>query len=157
MLLGVDVGTTYIKACMYDEEGRLLGGVHRPTPTRRLPEGGAEYDASAIEQVVFEAVQQVSEQAGPPQAIRITSIGGSGFLIDAAGEPLVPAIAGFDGRTAPQAARWKERMSPEAWKLAAGWLGVAEYLVFREEGVECCRDTKTPVLESGAARISAPS
>ena len=162
MLLGADIGTTHIKACMYDEEGRLLGGVHRPTPTRRLPDGGAEYDASAIEQVVFEAIQQVSEQVGPPEAIGIASIGESGFLIDGAGEPLVPAIAWFDGRTAPQAARWRERMdslelfsrtgirsaplhsacklewlkenSPEAWKKATGWLGVAEYLVFRMTG-----------------------
>lgn len=162
MLLGVDIGTTYVKACMYDEKGRFLGGVHRPTPTRRLPDGGAEYDASAIEQVAFEAIRQVSEEAGPPRAIGISSIGESGFLIDRAGEPLVPAIAWFDGRTAPQAARWKERMdsfelfsrtglhcaplhsacklewhkenSSEAWKKAVGWLGVAEYLVFRMTG-----------------------
>ena len=162
MLLGVDIGTTRIKACKYDEEGSFLGGVHRLTPTRRLPGGGAEYDASAIEHVAFEAIQQVSELVGPPQAIGITSIGESGFLIDGAGEPLVPAIAWFDGRTAPQAARWNERMdslkvfsrtglrcaplhsacklewlkenSPEAWKKAAGWLGVAEYLVFRMTG-----------------------
>src|SRR5918995_2340712 len=147
---------------MYDEEGRFLGGVHRPTPTRRLPDGGAEYNASAIEGVAFEAIQQVCEQVGPPEAIGISSIGESGFLIDRAGEPLVPAIAWFDGRTAPQAARWKERMdsqelfyrtglhcaplhsacklewlkenSPEAWKKAVGWLGVTEYLVFRMTG-----------------------
>ena len=162
MLLGADIGTTYTKVCMYDEEGRFLGGVHRPTPTRRFPDGGAEYDASAIEHVVFETIRQVSGQIGPPQAIGITSIGESGFLIDGAGEPLVPAIAWFDGRTAPQSARWKERMdplelfsrtglryaplhsacklewlkenSPGAWKRATGWLGVAEYLVFRMTG-----------------------
>src|SRR3712207_287077 len=147
---------------MYDEEGTFLGGVHRPTPTRRPPDGGAEYGASAIEQVAFEAIRQVSEQVGPPQAIGISSIGESGFLVDGAGEALVPAIAWFDGRTAPQAARWPARIdsadlfsrtglrcaplysacklewlkenSPEAWKKAAGWLGVAEYLVFRMTG-----------------------
>lgn len=162
MLLGIDIGTTHIKARMYDEEGSFLGGVHRPTPTRRLPDGGAEYGASAIEQVVFEAIRQVSEQVGPPQAIGISSIGESGFLVDGAGEALVPAIAWFDGRTAPQAARWQARIdsadlfsrtglhcaplysacklewlkenSPEAWKQAAGWLGIAEYLVFRMTG-----------------------
>ena len=160
MLLGVDIGTTHIKARMYDEEGSFLGGAHRPTPTRRLPNGGAEYGASAIERVVFEAIRQVSEQVGPPQAIGITSIGESGFLID--GEALVPAIAWFDGRTAPQAARWRERMdsfdlfsrtglhraplysacklewlkenSLEAWKQTTGWLGIAEYVVFRMTG-----------------------
>ena len=162
MLLGVDIGTTHIKACMYDENGRFLSGAHRATPTRRLPNGGAEYDASTIEQTTFEVIRQMSEEVGPPQAIGITSVGESGFLVDHFGEPLVPAIAWFDGRTAPQAARWQERMdplelffrtglhpaplhsacklewlkenSPEAWKNAVGWLGMAEYLVFRMTG-----------------------
>lgn len=162
MLLGVDIGTTHIKACMYDEAGSFRGGAHRPTPTRRLPEGNAEYDAAAIEQVAFEAMRQVSEEVGPPQAIGITSIGESGFLVDRSGEPLGAAIAWFDERSAPQAARWQERMdalelfsrtglhpaplhsacklewlkdnAPEAWKNAAGWLGMAEYLVFRMTG-----------------------
>ncbi|MDQ4128834.1 MAG: FGGY family carbohydrate kinase [Actinomycetota bacterium] len=162
MLLGVDIGTTHIKACIYDREGNLLGGVHRPTPTRRLRDGGAEYDAYSIERAVFGVIEQVSGQVGPPQAIGIASIGESGFLIDSAGEPLVPAIAWFDGRTAPQAAYWQERMgpldlfsrtelrsaplypacklewhkenSPEAWRQAAAWLGLAEYLVFRMTG-----------------------
>lgn len=162
MLLGVDIGTTHIKACMYDEGGSFFGGVHRPTPTRRLSDGGAEYDASAIEQVAFEAMRQASEECGPPQAIGITSIGESGFLVDRAGEPLAPAIAWFDRRSAPQATRWQERMdtlglffrtglhpaplhsacklewlkdnSPEVWKNTAGWLGMAEYLVFRMTG-----------------------
>jgi xylulokinase len=161
-LLGADIGTTYIKVCMYDEEGSSLGGVHRPTPTRRLPNGGAEYDAPAIERVTLEAMRLVSEQVGPPRAIGIAGIGESGFLVDGAGEPLVPAIAWFDGRTAPQAARWEERMdalelfsrtglrraplysacklewlrenSPAAWGRAAGWLGIPEYLVFRMTG-----------------------
>lgn len=162
MLLGVDIGTTHIKACMYDENGCLLGSVHRATPTRRFSGGRAEYDASAVEQTTFEVVRQVSEEVGPPRAIGITSVGESGFLIDCAGEPLAPAIAWFDERSAPQAARWRERMeplelfsrtglhpaplhsacklewlkenSPEAWKNAAGWLGMAEYLVFRMTG-----------------------
>jgi xylulokinase len=162
MLLGVDIGTTHIKVRMYDEEGGLLGGVRRPTPTRRLSDGGAEYEASAIERVVFEAIRQVSEQVGPPQVIGIAGIAESGFLVDGAGEALAPAIAWFDGRTAPQAARWQERMdsfelfsrtglccaplysacklewlkenAPEAWREAVGWLGIAEYLVFRMTG-----------------------
>ena len=162
MLLGVDIGTTCTKACMYDEAGRLLGSFQRPTPTRQLPNGGAEYEASAIEHVAFEAMRQVSERFGPPQAIGISGIAESGFLVDRAGGPLIPAIAWFDGRTAPQAARWGDRMdpfelfcrtglhfgpihtacklewhkenSPEAWKEATGWLGVAEYLAFRMTG-----------------------
>lgn len=161
-LLGVDIGTTHVKACAYDEDGRFLGIAHRDTPTRWLREGGAEYDAYAIERAVFGAIRQVAEQFGSPRAIGVASMAESGFLIDGSGEPLTPAIAWFDGRTAPQAARWKERLepvelftrtglhlsprssacklewhrenTPEAWSEADAWLGMAEYLVFRMTG-----------------------
>jgi xylulokinase len=162
-LLGLDIGTTHLKACAYDEvHGKFLGVAHRGTPTRRLRGDGAEYDAHAIERAVVEVIRQAAERFGPPRAIGVTSMAESGFLVDASGEPLVPAVAWFDGRTAPQAARWKERLdprelffrtglhlaprysacklewhrenTPEAWSKAASWLGMAEYLVFRMTG-----------------------
>lgn len=161
-LLGIDLGTTHIKACAYDESGELLAAARRSTPTRWLSEGRAEYDAASLEKAALEAVREVIERSGPPQAMGISSVGESGFLIGSDGEPLGPAIAWFDGRTAPQADRWKDRLpleelfartglhptplfsacklewlrenEPDAWSRAAGWLGMAEYLVFRLTG-----------------------
>jgi sugar (pentulose or hexulose) kinase len=112
MLLGVDIGTTHVKACAYGEDGRFLGASRRSTPTRRLRASGAEYDARAVEHAVFEVIRQVTERFGSPRAIGVASMAESGFLLDGSGEPLAPAIAWFDGRTAPQAARWMERMDP---------------------------------------------
>ncbi len=162
ILLGIDIGTTHVKACAYDEEGRLLGDARRPTPTERLPGGGAQYGAVPMEEAAFGAVREVVEQVGPPRAIGVTSMAESGFLIGDRGQPLGPAIAWFDGRTAPQASRWRERMAPQelyartglhvtplfsACKLewlkenepdifarATGWLGMSEYLVYRMTG-----------------------
>ena len=162
MLLGVDIGTTHIKVCAYDEDGKFLGAAHRDTPTRQHQGGSAEYEAHEIERTVLGVIRQVAEQFGPPQAIGIASMAESGFLLDNAGEPLAPAIAWFDGRTASQAERWRERLdplelfsrtglhlsprysacklewhrenTPEAWSEAVGWLGMAEYLVFRMTG-----------------------
>ena len=161
-LLGIDLGTTHIKVCAYDEDGELLAAVRRSTPTRWLSKGRAEYDAGPLEEAAMEAVREAIERAGPPQAIGVSSVGEAGFLIGDDGEPLGPAIAWFDGRTAPQAGRWEERLpleelfartglhptplfsacklewlrenEPDAWRRAAGWLGVAEYLVFRMTG-----------------------
>lgn len=160
-LLGVDIGTTRVKACAYDEDGRSLGAAYRDTPTRRH-QGGSDYEASEVERAAFEVIREAAERFGPPQAIGISSMAESGFLLDAAGEPFAPAIAWFDGRTAPQAARWRERLDPlelfsrtglhltprysacklewhrenmpEAWSEASGWLGMSEYLVFRMTG-----------------------
>ena len=162
MLLGVDVGTTNVKACAYDEEGRLLHRAKRPTPTRRLRGGGAEYEAGELERVAFEAMREAVEEAGPPETIGISGMAESGFLIGDAGNPLSPAIAWFDQRTALQAARWKERLparelfsrtglrstplstasklewvqdnEPGVWKESRAWLGMPEYLAFRMTG-----------------------
>jgi sugar (pentulose or hexulose) kinase len=92
-LLGVDIGTTHVKACAYDETGRFLGASHRGTPTRRLRGGGAEYDAHAVERAAFEVIRQVAERFGPPRAIGVASMAESGFLVDDSGEPLTPAVA----------------------------------------------------------------
>ena len=154
-LLGVDIGTTHVKACAYGDNGEFLGVARQGTPTSRLRGGGAEYDAHAIEHAVLAVIGQVAERFGSPWAIGIASMAESGFLVDGAGEPLAPAVAWFDGRTAPQAARWKERLDPSelfaltglhltprcsacklewyrentpgAWSKTYAWLGMAEY------------------------------
>lgn len=151
-----------MKARAYDEGGRLLADARRRTPTERPPGGGAEYAADAIEEAAFGAVREVVGRAGPPRAIGIASMAESGFLLGSGGEALAPAIAWFDGRTAPQAGRWRERMearelfartglhltplfsacklewlkenSPDLFARAAGWFGMSEYLAFRMTG-----------------------
>ncbi len=161
-LLGVDIGTTHVKACVYGEDGGFLG-VHRcNTPSRRVPGGGVEYEGRELEGVVFEAIRRVTRRFGPPRVIGVSSMAEAGFLLGSDGEPLAPAISWFDGRPAPQAARWEERLdppelfgrmglhlsprpsacklewhrdnAPEAWSGSDAWLGMAEYLVFRMTG-----------------------
>jgi xylulokinase len=161
-LLGIDIGTTHVKARAYDETGRLLAEARRPTPTTRLPGGGAEYAPDALEEAAFGAAREAVGGAGPPRAIGVTSMAESGFLLGEDGEALAPAIAWFDGRSAPQAERWAGRIdaaelfartglhvtplptacklewlrqdSPDLFARAAGWLGMSEYLVFRMTG-----------------------
>ncbi|MDQ3237524.1 MAG: FGGY family carbohydrate kinase [Actinomycetota bacterium] len=161
-LLGLDIGTTHVKARAYDEEGRLLASARRKTPTNWLPGGGAEYHAGPLEQAIFDTAAETIAAAGPPRAIGVSSVGEAGFLVDENGAALAPAIAWFDGRASPQAARWKERLAPrelfirtglhpnplfsackmewtqendpEVWARANGWLGIAEYAVFRMTG-----------------------
>ena len=162
MLLGIDIGTTHVKARAYDENGRLLADARRRTPTTRLPDGGAEYAPDALEEAAFGAAREAVASAGPPRAIGVASMAESGFLLGEGGEALAPAMAWFDGRPAPQAERWRGRVDaaelfartglhltplPTACKLewlretspglfgrAAGWLGMSEYLVFRMTG-----------------------
>ena len=160
-LLGLDIGTTHVKACAYDEEGRLLASARRKTPTRWLS-GGAEYHAGPLEESIFSAAAETIAATGPPRSIGISSVGEAGFLMDEGGAALAPAIAWFDGRAARQAARWRDRLAPsdlfartglhpnplfsackmewtrenvpDVWARTTGWLGIAEYAVFRMTG-----------------------
>ena len=161
-LLGLDIGTTHVKACAYDEDGRLLSSSRRRTPTTWLPGGGAEYDAGSVEDATFDAAAEVISATEPPQAMGVSSVGEAGFLLGEDGAALAPAIAWFDGRAARQAARWRERLdprelfsrtglhpnplfsackmewtrdrAPDVWQRAVHWLGIAEYAVFRMTG-----------------------
>jgi xylulokinase len=162
MLLGLDIGTTHVKACAYDAEGRLLAAARRRTPTARSGGGRAEYQAEPLEEAVFAAAAEAIEGIEPPQAVGICSVGEAGFLLDDGGTPLAPAIAWFDGRTSRQADRWRDRLAPRdlfartglrpnplfsacklewtrendptTWARATAWLGMAEYAVFRMTG-----------------------
>lgn len=162
MLLGLDIGTTHVKACAYDEAGLPLAAARRRTPTARPGSGRAEYHSDPLEGAIFDAAAEAIEEAGPPRAIGVCSVGEAGFLLDEGGAALAPAIAWFDGRASEQADRWRDRLAPrdlfartglrpnplfsacklewtrenvpEAFSRAAAWLGMAEYAVFRMTG-----------------------
>jgi glycerol kinase len=48
-LLGLDIGTTHVKASNYNEEGPLLASARRRTPTVWFQGGWAEYHAGPLD------------------------------------------------------------------------------------------------------------
>ena len=103
-LIGIDVGTSSVRAIAFDTRGRRLAAAARPTPTK-IVETGGEYDPEAIFRSVLEALTEVATAlAGRPVAgIAVASIGESCVLIDAGGSSLAPSIVWHDRRTEPQA------------------------------------------------------
>jgi len=104
-IIGVDVGTTSVKAVAFDPAGRKLASAARPTPMTRVATGG-EYDPDTIFVTVLAILAEVAVAlAGRPVAgIAATSVGESYAVIDAAGRSVIPSIAWFDGRTVEDAA-----------------------------------------------------
>jgi xylulokinase len=102
--VGLDVGSTHVKAAVVDVGGRVLAVARAPTPLR--PDGVGmmhPFDEllGAAEAVVREAVTA----AAPVRiaGLGIASVAESGLPVDAAGEPLDDVLAWFDPRPAPQA------------------------------------------------------
>jgi xylulokinase len=104
VLIGVDVGTSSVRAIAFDTRGRRVAAAAHPTPMRVMESGG-EYDPEAIFATALKALFEVGRAlAGRSVAgVAVTSIGESCVLIDGAGRPVAPSIVWHDRRTTGEA------------------------------------------------------
>jgi xylulokinase len=106
MYLGIDLGTSSVKALLVDDAGRSVAeagarlAVERPRPL------WSEQDPEAWWSAVLQAVDALRAQAGAAlSAVRGIGLSGQmhgATLLDAADRPLRPAILWNDGRSAAQ-------------------------------------------------------
>ena len=114
-LIGLDVGTTATKAVLIDEHGTRLAGFAQPHPTSRPQAGHAEQDPQHWMDSVLGALQQFADQhdLSGLAAIGICSQVNTHVFVDAAGEPLLPAIIWQDSRASPDAAALEAQTTPQ--------------------------------------------
>lgn len=108
LLLGLDVGTTSVKAVVYRTDGIAVGTSSLPTPTHVPRPGWAFYRPDELWQTVVAAIRGALADVPNPEeiaSVAVASVGESGVLLDAAGAATTDSIAWFDSRTRPQA-RW---------------------------------------------------
>jgi sugar (pentulose or hexulose) kinase len=113
LLVGVDVGTTRIKAGVVGLDGRELGHASVATRWQRLPTGGEARPQDFL-QSVRQALSQMlaTAPAGEIVGVGITSMAETAVLLDAGGQAIGPAVAWFDGRAADDFARMAADLSP---------------------------------------------
>jgi len=105
-LIGIDVGTTAIKAVLLDLSGRRLGEFSRPYPVARPSPGAAEQDPQDWMDGVVAALTGFADahDLGGLAGIGICSQVNTHVFVDDAGRPLLPALVWQDSRPAPDAA-----------------------------------------------------
>ncbi|MGH2732550.1 MAG: FGGY family carbohydrate kinase, partial [Actinomycetota bacterium] len=159
LLLGIDVGTSNIKALLADRDGRELQVTSAPTPFG----SGAAATEMTVE-ALGSAVAKVLAALGPARA-RVAGVGIAGMAecgapFDAARQALGPVIAWHDPRGEEIVARLRERFGDElnrrigqpirtvssvaklGWLIGQGcgrprrWLGVPELCLWRLSGEE---------------------
>ena len=103
MFLGVDLGTTNVKALVVDSEGRVVAEGSAPVERYYTPDGGVEQDVEEIWDATCTAIREaVAEQdALQIAAIGISSQGAALQLLDAEDQPVGRVISGLDGRGRP--------------------------------------------------------
>ena len=100
-LVGIDVGTTRIKAGLVDVAGDERGHASVATRWRRLATG-AEADPDDFQHAVRQVLAELLATAPPGEilGVGVTSMAETAILLDVAGQPVGPAVAWFDQRAA---------------------------------------------------------
>ncbi|MFI6578731.1 FGGY family carbohydrate kinase [Nocardiopsis sp. NPDC050513] len=104
----VDVGTSMIKAVVFDDHGHEVAVARRATEVRRPRPGWAEQDMDAVWRSVAAAVREVGERTGEPvDFLAVTAQGDGCWPVDGTGAPTGPAILWSDGRAAAIVEQWR--------------------------------------------------
>lgn len=102
-LLGLDLGTTNVKAAVVTPRGRLVALGSAPVSLHHVGEGGVEQDLEEIWRATIAAIRQATREVGAKgiRAIGISSQGGALQRFDAQGRPAGRVISWLDGRGQP--------------------------------------------------------
>ncbi|HVA88341.1 MAG TPA: xylulokinase [Chloroflexota bacterium] len=105
--LGIDLGTSSLKALLLDEEGRLVATASRSYPIAVPQPGWAEQDPehwwNACGQTIGEILTRTGISDDQVEAVAVTGQMHGTVLLDEAGSPLRPAIIWPDQRAASEA------------------------------------------------------
>jgi len=126
-VIGIDSGTSVVKACVFDLNGNEIAVTNRKTPVQELHPGWSEFDmdidwretALAIKQVIAEA-KITAEQ------VKVVGIGGKGVgccFVDKACKPLRLGILWNDARTVPLMEKWiADGTMDSIFEISGNWL-----------------------------------
>jgi erythritol kinase len=104
VLVGIDAGTSVIKAVAFSLDGRQLAVTAEPNAYDSLPDGGVEQDMAQTWRETAAVLRRLGEEvSGLEQrcaALAVTGQGDGTWLIDADGAPVAPAWLWLDSRAA---------------------------------------------------------
>jgi xylulokinase len=116
--LGVDVGTTNIKACLFSPEGGMVSSAKRLTPVHQDESFGECHIAEDLWDVTASVIRACITQASAShgddvrvRAVAIASMAEEVVCLDEHGRPVSPIIPWYDRRTREQVPMVEQRIS----------------------------------------------
>lgn len=163
-LMGIDLGTSTIKAVLLDPHSGRVARVHsQPTPTSHPRPDWSEHDAEDVWQAVVSCIRECAAGSSV-RALAVSSMAETTVVLDRHGQPLAPMIAWFDRRSERQSAEieqsisaetlyritgqkaspsftatkllWLRDQQPETFQAAESWLPVSSWVLYRLCGVK---------------------
>ena len=126
-VLALDVGTSSVRAILYDREARPVPGaaVHVHHQPRTGADGTSEMDADVLVDLMSLSVVQLMDRAGGERASSIAGVGVSTFwhglvATDDSARALSPVYLWSDTRSWKSAENLKDRFDPEAVRQRTG-------------------------------------
>lgn len=102
--LGIDIGTTSLKAAVFDEKGKRLGLRSVDYTLDTDPSTGyIEFDAEKYVSMCYQVIDELEAECGGIDAISVDTQGETMILTDAEGKPLHPAVVWLDNRAETEA------------------------------------------------------
>ena len=125
-LMGIDLGSTSLKAIIYDLQGNLVAAASRPTLKHTPPEHPlwVHWLPEQIWGGTAEAIREALSHLPDPRQLRgvaVTGMGLDGLPVGADGKWLYPFISWHDQRTVPQQNWWLEKIGNEKTWMTGGW------------------------------------
>jgi erythritol kinase (D-erythritol 1-phosphate-forming) len=109
MIIGIDLGTSMVKAAAFSLSGDPLAVASRRPTLHHRGIDRIEQDFEEMVALAAEVVREVHAAVGkPPLAIGITGQGDGLWLLDDKGYPVRPAISWLDGRGNATLQRWTD-------------------------------------------------
>lgn len=160
-ILGADFGTTSLKACLFDESGKLI--VSESAQYNLITEGEfVEFPAEEFFNVFLSVVKKITDKY-PVYAMSIDTQGETLIVLDKDGKPLSNAIIWLDNRAEKQAKEieekftvkgiyeltgqaeipagypapkilWLKENKPKVYNKAAHYLLLEDYIIYRLTG-----------------------
>jgi xylulokinase len=105
LLIGLDMGSTNVKAVVYEPDGRTVAQASVPTVTHYPRPTWAFFKPDELWSSAAKVIREATARIDDPRriaGIAVASMAEAGVPLDSHGEPTYDAIAWFDRRTIPQ-------------------------------------------------------
>jgi gluconokinase len=155
-IVSLDVGSSSVRALLYDSAARQMEGygAHLPCRIKTTPDGGAEMDPEELAQYAIDCLDELHRQI-KEAGFRIAGVAGSAFWhsfcgVGSDGKPTLPILHLLDTRSAAEVSRvpdthastgcvphssywpakllWLEKNRGEQFRATQRWLSFPEYL-----------------------------
>lgn len=163
-LIGIDLGSSFAKAAIYDTQGNSLGEAKRDTHPHQPRAGVAEYDGPQLLHATLAAIKELLEKSRVDSknvaAVCLDGMISGTMGIDTAGEATTPYTTTLDMRFAPYLNRvmdnfheliraqtgagqptfapkmlWLREEFPDAYRQSAKFVTIAGYVVGKMAGL----------------------